>query len=100
MMIRQIIRAKPDLVAATAFPFQTMYYPFVARLFQPFPIVLIPCFHTADPWFFDRAIMGKVLKAADALIVLAEYERDHLLSMGVSRDKLRIVGAGIDPERF
>jgi len=99
-MIRQIIRAKPDLVAATAFPFQTMYYPFVARLFQPFPIVLIPCFHPADPWSFDRPIMEKALKAADALIVLTEYERDHLVSMGVPLQKMHVVGAGTDPERF
>jgi GT2 family glycosyltransferase/glycosyltransferase involved in cell wall biosynthesis/SAM-dependent methyltransferase len=99
-MIREIIRAKPDLVTATAFPFQTMYYPFVARLFRPFPIVLIPCFHPADPWSFDRPIMEKALKAADALIALTEYERDHLVSMGVPRHKLHVVGAGTDPERF
>ncbi len=99
-MVREIIREKPDLVTATAFPFQTMYYPFVARLFTPFPIVLIPCFHPADPWAFDRRIMEKALKAADALIALTEYERDHLLSMGVPAGKVHVIGAGTDPERF
>lgn len=97
-MIYEIARAKPDLVVATAFPFQTMYYPFVARFFHPFPIVLIPCFHPADPWSFDRPIMEKALKAADAVIVLTEYEREHLLSMGVEGEKLHVVGVGTDPE--
>ncbi len=99
-MIREIIRAKPDLVVATAFPFQTMYYPFMARLFRPFPIVLIPCFHQSDPWSFDRPIMERVLKAADAVIALTDFERDQLLRMGVQREKLHVVGVGTDPEYF
>ena len=99
-LARAIARYRPEVVAAIPFPFLTMYYPFYARWLRRFPIVLIPCLHPTDAWSFDRENMHRAARAADAVIVFTDYERDQLLAHGARAERVHVIGLGITPAPF
>jgi glycosyltransferase involved in cell wall biosynthesis len=70
----------------------------VARLFRK-RIVITPYFHPGHP-HYERWCHYWLLKRCDGVLVLSEYEREHLAANGVDRAKIIVTGCGIHEEEY
>lgn len=89
-----------EVVFATSFPFLHMYYALAGARRGRIPLVLLGAIHTADSWGYDRKMMIKAIAAADAYIAHTPYERDYLVERGISADKIRVIGGGVDAKQL
>lgn len=99
-MVQAINRQDFDILVASAFPFLTVYYPYVVRKLRKFPFCIVPCIHSEDKWSFERKIMKKVLSASDAVFIHTEYEKKYLTENGITKNKIFMSGCSVDPEKF
>jgi len=99
-MLPHIIKEKTDIIVAIPFPFLNMYYAYIAKKIRKIPMAIIPCMHTEDAWAFDRRIMYKVLSDTERILVNTDYERDYLITKGIEKEHISIVGDGINPQDF
>jgi len=99
-MLPHILREKTDIIVATPFPFLNMYFAYIAKKIRKIPMATIPCLHTEDAWAFDRRIMYKVLSDTERILVNTDYERDYLITKGIEKEHISIVGDGINPQDF
>jgi glycosyltransferase involved in cell wall biosynthesis len=99
-MTRAIANSGADIVLASAFPLLHMYYALAGAQRAGIPIVFLGAIHVADTWGYDREIIYRAIRRADAYIALTTFERDHLARRGVAREKIAVVGAGVDAEPF
>ena len=96
----EIIHSEADLVVATSFPFLHIYQAFSAARKRSIPFVVIPCTHPMDAWAFENPRHYRLLQECQAVIANTSYEKDYLISRGVSGEKIHAVGLGIYPEHF
>ena len=85
-----------DLIAACPLPTLNIRYAWKAAKKNSLPLVIIPCFHTEDPWSFRNRHYFRMLKEADAVITLTDWEKEYLVNEGIMQDKIHTIGAGID----
>ena len=64
------------------------------------PVIFIGGIHTADAFGFDRRMIFRAIKQADAYIAYSTFERDYLVQKGVPAEKITVVGVGVDIELF
>ena len=95
---RKILNAdSPDLIAACPLPTLNIHYAWKAARQKNIPLVLVPCFHTEDKMTFHNPLYFKMLRDADAVITLTEWEKDYLHSEGrIPKEKLFSFGVGIE----
>ena len=95
---RKILKSeRPDLIAACPLPTLNMHYAWKAARQKNIPLVFVPCFHTEDKMTFHNPLYFKMLKDADAVITLTEWEKDFLYSVGgIPKEKLFSFGVGIE----
>jgi glycosyltransferase involved in cell wall biosynthesis len=95
---RAVLDAGPvDLIAAAPLPTLNIRYAWRAARRMGRPLVLIPCFHTEDPWTFHNPLHFAMLRDADAVITLTEWEKRYLTDEGgLDPGRVTPVGAGID----
>lgn len=100
--LRQHIEAfDGDVVAAAAFPLLHMYTALRACRRSGKPLVFIGALHPLDKWGYDRPIIYRAIREADAYIALSDYERNHLISQhDVRPERITVIGAGIDVSPF
>ncbi len=90
-----------DIVAATAFPLLHMYTALNACLRSNKPIVLHGALHPLDAWGFDRPMIYRAIRQANAYIANSTFERDYLVDRWhIPADKITVIGVGVTPERF
>ncbi|HUW23175.1 MAG TPA: glycosyltransferase [bacterium] len=99
-MLPHIIKEKTDIIIATPFPFLNMYYAYIAKKIRKIPMAVIPCLHTEDEWAFNRKIMYKVLSDTEMILVNTDYERNYLITKGIEKERIFILGDGINPQEF
>jgi len=99
-MLPHILREKTDIIVATPFPFLNMYFAYIAKKIRKIPMAIIPCLHTEDAWAFDRKIMYKILSDTEMILVNTDYERDYLITKGIEKEHISIVGDGVNPQDF
>ena len=99
-MTQTIATSGADVVFAMAFPHLHMYYALSGARRAGIPIVLMGAIHVADTWGYDRPMMYRAIRRADAYIALTTYERDHLTRHGISAAKIAVIGAGVDANAF
>jgi len=88
-----------DLIAACPLPNVNVWYAWRAAKKRGLPFVVIPCYHTEDRWSFHNELYFKIMREADAVITLTEWEKDYLVREGgVERGKVYTLGVGIDAE--
>ena len=95
-----ITNSAADLVVASSFPFLHIYQTFSAARKQHIPFIVIPCTHPIDAWAFENPRHYRLLRECQAVIANTSYEKDYLVSRGVSGKKIYVVGLGIYPEHF
>jgi len=96
----EIMHSEADLVVASSLPFLHVYQAFSAARKQHIPFVVIPCTHPMDAWAFENPRHYRLLRECQTVIANTRYEKDYLISRGVSEEKIYVVGLGIYPERF
>lgn len=99
-MTGAIANSGADAVLAAAFPLMHMYYALTGARRGGLPLVFLGAIHTTDTWGYDRNMMYRAIRLADAYIALTAFERDHLIEHGVGADKIAVIGAGVDVSPF
>jgi glycosyltransferase involved in cell wall biosynthesis len=96
-----IAASQADVVFATAFPLMHMYDALGGAQRGGIPIVMLGALHLDDAWGYQRPMIYRAIRQADAYIAHTPFERDHLVhQQGVCAEKIAVVGAGIDVEPF
>lgn len=86
-----------DVIAACPLPTLNIWYAWKAAAKQNLPLVIIPCFHTEDPYTYSNPYYFSMLRDAHAIIALTEWERDYLIhNGGIDPKKIHTLGVGID----
>ncbi len=99
-MLLEVLKSPCDLIVASPLPTLNVLYAFIGGKMKRKPIVVIPCFHVEDKWGFDRKLFYHILKGANRVITLTEYEKGFLMSKGVKEEKMDVLGVGIDPNLY
>lgn len=72
----------------------------MAKKIKKIPMAVIPCLHTEDAWAFDRKIMYKILSDTEMILVNTDYERSYLITKGIEKERIFILGDGVNPQDF
>lgn len=98
--LRAEIAAWPaDVIAASSFPLMHMFDAAAAARRTRRPCVLIGGLHPDDAWGFDRRRIYDAIRDA-AYIAYTSFEADYVIARGAKRERVFVVGAGVDVERF
>jgi glycosyltransferase involved in cell wall biosynthesis len=93
---RAVANSGADVVFATAFPLLHMYYALAGARRAGIPLVFLGAIHTADAWGYDRKMMLRAIRQADAYIAHTPFERDYLVARGIPGERISVIGAGVD----
>lgn len=97
-------RERYDLVNTGVFPHLFLTYPAVRYAERmSVPVVCTPLAHLGEPHSSPerQALPEKqvsLLKRCQRVVTMTEIERQAIMGQGVSEDRVRVVGAGVDPE--
>lgn len=98
-MFWAIVNTDVDIITGAASPYLHMFYPLWAKKWgSSIPFVYCGLLHIHDGTI-PRPILGAI-ERADAYIALTDYERQVLIGKGISENKIQVIGAGIELERF
>lgn len=86
-----------ELLAACPLPTLNVWYAWKAAQKHNLPLLIIPCFHTEDPWTYSNPVYFRMLKSADGIITLTDWERIFLIqNADIPPEKIHTIGVGID----
>jgi glycosyltransferase involved in cell wall biosynthesis len=97
-LTQEIARFKADMVAASSFPLMHMYYAVEGSRLGRKPVVLHGGIHISDAWGFERPMIYRAIRRADAYIANTTFERDFLISRNIEPSRITPIGVGVDPE--
>lgn len=88
----------PNAVYASSFPYWHMHQ--LARWGERHrvPVVLHGALHPEDRWAFDRSSIRRTCSRAAGYAANTAYEARYVERLGVPRDRITVVGVGIDLE--
>ena len=89
-----------DVIVASSFPLLHMFAALRAARDSGRPCVLHGGLHPEDGWGFDRAMIYRAIRQATYYIANTEFEAQHVISRGVSPDRVFVVGVGVDLKPF
>ena len=95
-----IQRESVDLIMAASFPLMHMYTALSAAKKMDRPCVFHGCIHPEDTQAFQRKMIFDAIQEADHYLANTEYEANYLARQGISREKITVVGIGVDLEPF
>jgi len=101
---RQIAEFKPDVVIGMGIlnTFIAMWFAKQHKI--PFMCYLIDAWHTLIPFkglrFWGKTLESYTLRRCDVICVINEELKRYAINMGAQSDKVHVVRAGIDTERF
>ena len=96
---REIAAFPADVIAASSFPLMHMFDALAAAKRAGRPCVLIGGLHPDDHWGFQRRRIYDAIREA-AYIAYTTFEADYVIARGAKRERVFVVGAGVDVERF
>ncbi|MCP4362181.1 MAG: glycosyltransferase family 4 protein [Chloroflexi bacterium] len=100
-IVREIASTQADVISGSSFPLLHMNYMVQAGKKVPTPVILHGGIHTADDFGFNRPMIYKAIKQADAYIANTTFERDYLVNeKGIAPGKITVIGVGVDIELF
>lgn len=97
---RAIAESGADVVFATAFPHLHMYDALHGARRAGIPLVFSGGIHAPDRWGYDRPMIYRAIRQADAYIAYTSFERDYLIGRGIAPIKIAVVGVGVDAAAF
>lgn len=98
--LRRSIAAFPaDVIAASSFPLMHMFDAAAAARRTRRPHVLIGGLHPDDEWGFQRRRIYEAIRES-IYIAYTTWEADYVMARGARHERVFVVGAGVDVERF
>ena len=88
-----------DLVYLHTIPYPHNFLAYLAARLCGKPVVITPHFHPGHP-HYERWSNYWLLRRADAVIVISEYERDYLAGKGVDATKIVTTGSGLHLDEY
>jgi glycosyltransferase involved in cell wall biosynthesis len=88
-----------DVIAASSFPLMHMFDAAAAARRTRRPHVLIGGLHPDDKWGFERRRIYEAIRES-IYIAYTTWEADYVIGRGARRERVFVVGAGVDVERF
>jgi len=100
-MTGEIAKFGADVIGGSSFPLLHMHYMLNGGRRAGVPVVYHGGIHTADTFGFDRPMIYKAVRKANAYIANTRFERDYLVEeQSISSEKITVVGVGVDIEPF
>jgi glycosyltransferase involved in cell wall biosynthesis len=87
---------RPTAVYASAFPYWHMHELVAWGERRRVPVVLHGAIHPEDSWAFDRASIRSSCQRAAGYAANTSYEARYVEGLDVPRDRITVVGAGVD----
>jgi glycosyltransferase involved in cell wall biosynthesis len=89
-----------DVIVASSFPLLHMFDALAAARESQRPCVLVGGLHPHDDWGFQRPMIYRAIRDADAYIAYTSYEADYVVDRGANRDRVFTAGVGVDPGAY
>ena len=99
-LARRVAQSGADVILANAFPLQHMYDALAGAQRGHIPLVYLGALHLQDRWGYDRPMIYRAIRQADAYIAHTPVERDAVIARGVDPAKVSVIGAGVDLAPF
>jgi glycosyltransferase involved in cell wall biosynthesis len=99
-LARRIAASHADVIFANAFPLLHMYATLASARRAGLPLVFLGALHLHDRWGYDRPMIYRAIRQADAYIAHTTVERDAVVAQGVDPAKVHVIGAGVDLAPF
>ncbi|MCC6457358.1 MAG: glycosyltransferase family 4 protein [Caldilineaceae bacterium] len=99
-LVQRIAKSRAQVVFAHAFPLRHMYDAQVGARRAGIPLVYLGALHLHDRWGYDRPMIYRAIRQADAYIAHTPVERDAVVAHGADPDKVAVIGAGVDLAPF
>jgi len=101
---RQMVEFRPNVIVGFGI-LNTFMAMWIAKRFRvPFVYYLIDALHKLIPFrkfrFFGKVLESSTLRRSDVVCVINEGLKDYAVEMGAEPEKVHVVRAGIDVERF
>jgi glycosyltransferase involved in cell wall biosynthesis len=97
---RAIRTADYDVAAASSFPLLHMFAALKAAHHTGRPCVLHGGLHPQDAWGFERPMIYRAVRQADAYIANTQFEANYVIDRGANPDKITPIGVGVDLQAF
>ncbi len=89
-----------DVVVGASFPLLHMFTTLKSAQQAGRPVVLIGNQHPQDRWGYQRPMIDKAIRRANAYIAMTGYEADTVIQRGAPADRVVTIGSGVDPAAF
>lgn len=99
-LARRVAASHADVIFATAFPLLHMYDTLAGAKRAHIPLVYAGALHPHDRWGYDRPMIYRAIRQANAYIAYSEVERADVIAHGIPADKITVIGAGVDLAPF
>lgn len=100
-MTREIAQFDADVVCSSSFPLLHMHYALAGARRSGKPVVFVGGLHTEDDFGFNRPMIYRAIRQADAYIAYTTFEKAFLVEQkGVDASKIGVAGVGIDLADF
>jgi glycosyltransferase involved in cell wall biosynthesis len=88
-----------DLINATSFPWSSAVLAYYGAKMGNIPFIVMPLFHIGHPEYECHSFF-ELLRKADAIIALTNYELEYLVTKSIPKEKIHVIGAGVNPNEF
>jgi glycosyltransferase involved in cell wall biosynthesis len=89
-----------DLVAASSFPLWHMFVAQRSARQSRKACVLFGGLHPDDVWGFQRGMIYRAIRQADAYIANTGFEADYVIQRGALPERVYVIGVGVDVDLF
>lgn len=97
--LERAIRAwEGEVIVAASFPLLHMFSALRAARATSRPFVYFGALHPDDHWGYDRKMIYRAIRRADAYVALTDYEAGWVVARGADPRRVKVVGLGVDVE--
>lgn len=96
-LAQAVAQSGADVVMAMAFPLWHMFVAQSGARRADIPLVFTGALHPADGWNYNRPMIFRAIRRAQAYIALTPFERDFLTGRGLPANRIAVVGGGVTP---
>jgi glycosyltransferase involved in cell wall biosynthesis len=97
-LLKTVDQLAPTCVYASSFPYWHMHQLVAWGQRHRVPVVLHGAIHPEERWAFDRSSIRRSCLQAAGYAANTAYEARYVEGLGVPRDRITVVGVGIDPD--
>ena len=89
-----------DVVAAASLPLLHIFTALDAAVQSGKPVVIAGSQHPEDRWGYDRPMIDRAIRRANAYIAMTGFEADYVIRRGADPERVSVIGNGVDPAAF